>query len=202
MRLSLKCLATALAIVLPVAEATAQFLNVTGRSYGGRVRMGPGLEHRQIGSTGLNTPIILLQRSARMDGYDWFLIQLPNGNQGYQWGGLMCADSEETGVLTLCGSQEDRELSGLDPSPLPTPSDEVFIAYSCNEGIPLHVRLREEGADFVAYASHDSFPEIRMVQTAGGGILKYEEGAYSLIIAGTEALVDFDGIRDGCRQIN
>ncbi|MEM1388627.1 MAG: MliC family protein [Pseudomonadota bacterium] len=188
--------------VLPVTEAFAQSFPITGRSYGGRVRMGPGLEHRQITSTGLNTRIVLLQRAAFMDGYDWFLIQLPNGNQGYQWGGLICADTGIGGVLTTCGSPQDIELSGLAPPPTPSPTPETFVAYSCNEGIPLHVRYRREGADMVAYASHDSFPEVRLLQIPSGSGTQYEDGAYWLGEKGGTASINFDGIEDSCVRVN
>lgn len=192
----------AAALLFPAAEVAAEFINTTGRSYGGRVRMGPGLTHTQIASTALNTQIIIIERSVRMDGYDWFLIQLPNGNQGFQWGGLMCADTEMSGVLTICGSPQDIELSGLDVAPPAPAGPGTFVAYSCNEGIPLHVRYRQEGAEFVAYASHDSFPEVRLVETPSGSGVQYEAGAYWMGESGGEVSINFDGIEDRCIRVN
>ncbi len=198
---------TALALSCLAAPAFAERLDLPGRSYGGKVRAGPGMQHPQVGSTGLNTDIMLVERSDRMDDYDWFLIRLPNGATGYQWGGLMCAHGETHGVLTICGSQMDADLSGLPPAPQapelePELADgpESDVTYSCNEGIPLYVEYRNEGTDYVAYASHDSFPAVRLVQVRSGSGIQFENGAYWMGGKGPEMSINFDGIEDHCWQ--
>ncbi|MBO0903502.1 MliC family protein [Jiella sonneratiae] len=192
--------------LIAATPAFAEQLNLSGRSYGGKVRSGPGAGYRQVGSTRLNERIVLIERSTRMDGYDWFLIRMPNGRTGYQWGGLMCADGEESGILTICGSQQDRQLSGLggdagggQPGSGRPPARDV--AYSCNEGIPLTVRYRNEGRNFVAYASHDSLPEIRLVQVPSGSGVQFQAGRNWLGGKGREVSINFDGIEDSCREI-
>ncbi|MCQ0988559.1 MliC family protein [Jiella marina] len=190
---------------LSASSALAERLDLPGRSYGGKVRAGPGLNHSQIGSTRLNDRIILLERSVRMDGYDWFLIEMPNGRTGFQWGGLMCADGEETGILTICGSQQDAELSGLRPrqqQPQPSGAPESDVAYSCNEGIPLNVRYRNEGRDFVAYVSHDSYPEVRLVQIPSGSGVQFQSGRNWMGGKGGEVSINFGGIEDTCYALN
>jgi membrane-bound inhibitor of C-type lysozyme len=197
---------TTLALLCLAAPALAERLDLPGRSYGGKVRAGPGMAHAQTDSTQLNTPILLLERSDHMDGYDWFFIQLPDGTTGFQWGGLMCAEGEIHGVLTICGSPQDAELSGLapapgpEPAPVPSDSPASDVTYSCNEGIPLYVEYRNEGADFVAYASHDGFPPVRLVQIPSGSGLQFESGAYWMGGKGPEMTIDFDGIQDHCWQ--
>lgn len=68
-------------------------LSICARSYGGKVRAGPGMEFRQVGSLAEGDRVTLLYNTQeRMNGYDWFFIRLPNGEEAYQWGGLLCSD--------------------------------------------------------------------------------------------------------------
>lgn len=179
-------------------------LDLPGKSYGGKVRAGPGLNYRQVGSTRLNDRIVLLERSVRMDDFDWFLIRMPNGATGYQWGGLMCADGEETGILTICGSQQDQQLSGYNSGGNTTvsqaPQNDEY--YNCNEGIPLTIRFRNEGTEFVAYVSHDSFPEIRLPQIPGGSGNQFQSGPNWMGTKGNQAIINFNGIEDTCFRTN
>lgn len=190
--------------MLAAVPAEAQRMDVSGRSYGGKVRAGPGLDHAPVGTTRLGEPITLLERSVRMDGHDWFRIRMANGRTGFQWGGLMCADGEESGVLTICGSPQDAELSGRPAAPSAASdardAPESDVAYSCNEGIPLTVRYRNEGADFVAYVSHDSFPEVRLVQVPSGSGVQFQAGRNRMGGKGREVSIDFDGVTDTCRE--
>lgn len=68
-------------------------LNIGARSYGGKLRAGPGMEFMQVGSLAEGDRVTLLVNTQeRMNGYDWFFIRLPNGEEAYQWGGLLCSD--------------------------------------------------------------------------------------------------------------
>ena len=76
-----------------------------GRSLGGKVRSGPGLNFPQIASFSEGQPLTIIHNSGvRMDGYDWFeVINETNGIRGYQWGGILCARHERvTGVYQRC----------------------------------------------------------------------------------------------------
>ncbi|MEM7692843.1 MAG: SH3 domain-containing protein [Pseudomonadota bacterium] len=78
--------------------ANNQGLPVSGRSYGGIVRAGPGLNFNRVTSLGEGAPITLLRDTGvAMNGYNWFEIQYRGGRTGYQWGGILCADTEITG---------------------------------------------------------------------------------------------------------
>ncbi|MXO91909.1 MliC family protein [Pontixanthobacter aquaemixtae] len=68
-------------------------LNIRARSYGGIVRAGPGMEFDRVTSLQEGDPVTLLVNTGEhMNGYDWFMIMLPDGEIGYQWGGLLCSD--------------------------------------------------------------------------------------------------------------
>ena len=80
-------------------------LDIPGRSYGGKLRAGPGMDFDQIASLEEGDAItILANTNVAMNGYDWFLVQLPDGRQGYQWGGLLCSDA-----LHVIGIYGDRD---------------------------------------------------------------------------------------------
>ncbi len=75
-------------------EAEENALNIPARSYGGKVRAGPGMEFTQIASLREGDPVTLLTNTGEtMNGYDWFMILMANGEIGYQWGGLLCSDA-------------------------------------------------------------------------------------------------------------
>ncbi|WP_417694437.1 MliC family protein [Roseibium sp.] len=74
-----------------------------GQSYGGKVRSGPGLQYRQVGSLGEGNQILILNGTGvLMDGYEWFQIRYGRGRTGYQWGGIFCSQTEYPGILTTC----------------------------------------------------------------------------------------------------
>ncbi len=81
-----------------------QFLNMTGRSLGGKLRAGPGTNYAQAGSTGLNSPLQIIRNTGvRFDGFDWFEVRTSAGQQAYQWGGIMCSNgSRITGIYEAC----------------------------------------------------------------------------------------------------
>jgi membrane-bound inhibitor of C-type lysozyme len=74
-------------------DAEENALNIGARSYGGIVRSGPGMEFDRVTSLREGDPVTLLTNTGEtMNGYDWFMIMLPNGDIGYQWGGSLCSD--------------------------------------------------------------------------------------------------------------
>ena len=74
-------------------EAEEAALNIGARSYGGIVRMGPGMEFGRLTSLREGDPVTLLVNTEEtMNGYDWYMIMLENGDIGYQWGGILCSD--------------------------------------------------------------------------------------------------------------
>lgn len=63
-----------------------------GFSFGGNLRDGPGTQFADIGSTFEGQQLILMTGTGLShNGYDWWVVELPNGQQAYQWGGLLCA---------------------------------------------------------------------------------------------------------------
>jgi hypothetical protein len=64
----------------------------SGISLGGNLRDGPGLNFGAVGATNPGQPITLLTDSGIFfDGFSWWVVVLSNGQQAYQWGGLLCA---------------------------------------------------------------------------------------------------------------
>jgi len=88
----------------PMPTAESSLLNAPGRSYGGVVRAGPGMDTRRLDSLPEGASITIIRRTdASMNGYDWFEIQQSNGNLGYQWGGIMCSENTLiSGVFQVC----------------------------------------------------------------------------------------------------
>lgn len=72
-----------------------------GRSYGGRLRAGPGLDFPQVGNLSEGAPVTLIRNTGiSMHGYDWFLVDLEGR---YQWGGLLCSVGRHIpGVYAMC----------------------------------------------------------------------------------------------------
>lgn len=66
-----------------------------GFSFGGNLRAGPGTNFARVGGLAEGTPVTLLQDSgAFFNGYSFWLIQTPNGQQAYHWGGILCAPGQ------------------------------------------------------------------------------------------------------------
>ncbi len=72
-----------------------------GITFGGNLRSGPGANFPLAGNTQERQRVSLLQDSGiYFNGYSFWLIQLPNGQQAYQWGGLLCAPGfNATGIF-------------------------------------------------------------------------------------------------------
>ncbi|MCK7615522.1 MliC family protein [Roseibium sediminicola] len=74
-----------------------------GYSYGGKVRSGPGMNFRQVGSLHEGDQILILTGTgAMMNGYEWFEIRYRNGRTGYQWGGIMCSQNPYPTIFRVC----------------------------------------------------------------------------------------------------
>lgn len=72
--------------------AKPKSLENTGRSYGGKIRSGPGVKYRQTGSLFYNNKIkIIADSGISFNGYNWFKVEYGN-KTGYQWGGLICSN--------------------------------------------------------------------------------------------------------------
>ncbi len=73
-------------------------------SLGGNLRSGPGTAFPDIGDAAPGTEITLLSDSGiPFDGYNWWQVELPNGEVAFQWGGVICVPSGAVaGLLESC----------------------------------------------------------------------------------------------------
>lgn len=63
-----------------------------GFSFGGNLRAGPGTNFADVGSTFNGQQLTLISDTGvNLNGYNWWVVQLQNGQQAHQWGGLLCA---------------------------------------------------------------------------------------------------------------
>ena len=87
-------------------KSAPQQVDVTGRSYGGKVRAGPGISFKQIGSLFYNDKLkILTDTNRQFNSYNWFKVKY-RGKIGYQWGGLLCSDGLKLpDIYEQCPSQ-------------------------------------------------------------------------------------------------
>jgi hypothetical protein len=77
---------------------------IQARSWGGKVRSGPGPNFGAIGSLQEREPIILLGQSDAplFQNFPWFKIRF-RGRIGYQWGGIICGiDAPIPGAFQTC----------------------------------------------------------------------------------------------------
>ena len=77
---------------------------IQARSWGGKVRSGPGANFAAIGSLREREPITLLAQSDAplFQNFPWFKIQF-HGRIGYQWGGIICGmDAPIPGAFQTC----------------------------------------------------------------------------------------------------
>jgi hypothetical protein len=79
-------------------------LNAMGFSLGGKVRSAPSMEAPQTDSLQFKEPVVLIQNTGvEMNGYYWFKISYGEGEEGYQWGGIMCSDALHViGIYESC----------------------------------------------------------------------------------------------------
>lgn len=78
-----------------------------GRSLGGNLRTGPGMQYDTVRGVAEGTWLTIRANSGvRFDGYDWFEVVLDDGTRGFQWGGIMCANGEPlAGTYSVCGQE-------------------------------------------------------------------------------------------------
>jgi len=92
---------------LPPAHGSANTVfPVNAISRGGTVRRAPSVSAARIGSSVNGGSITLLANAGgNYQGYPWFSIRLPNGLQGYQWGGAICTSGNAIeGIRSACKS--------------------------------------------------------------------------------------------------
>lgn len=85
-------------------NTTYSAVGMDGYSYGGQLRMGPGMEFAKQASVTQGEPIkVLADTGVWMDGYKWFKVRTSQGT-GYHWGGIFCipGDVPAEGVLDNC----------------------------------------------------------------------------------------------------
>ena len=79
-------------------------VNLFGFSYGGVLRMGPGMEFAKQASIAEGDQVeVLADTGVWMDGYKWFKVRTPQG-VGYHWGGIFCITGQQVpdGVYMNC----------------------------------------------------------------------------------------------------
>ncbi len=79
-------------------------------------------------------------------------------------------------------------------------SDAQVLHFTCNEGIPLIVRIENRGNSSIAFATHDSSPEFRLTQRRSGSGTRYSDGRHTLSMKGRSAIFEWNGIQDQCRR--
>lgn len=73
-------------------------------SWGGIVRSGPSMQSDRLDSLSEGEVITLLaDTGVQMNGYNWFQIQYRGGKSGYQWGGIICGQTQPIpGTFEIC----------------------------------------------------------------------------------------------------
>jgi hypothetical protein len=123
----------AVASIQPSVSAPAQTFDAG--SWGGKVRSGPTMQSRQVGSLRNGDPVQLLENTGvMMNGYPWWRIGYGNGRRGFQWGGILCGyDAPIRGTFRVCDRDNRRNASA--------PSNR--LQYSCSQ----EARLRSKSGD-------------------------------------------------------
>jgi len=77
---------------------------IRAKSWGGKLRGGPGVEYSQTGSLHEGARVTLLQNTGvKWNGYDWFRIRTADGKEAFQWGGILCSDALHViGIYEKC----------------------------------------------------------------------------------------------------
>ncbi len=86
------------------AKPAAQLTGQKGMALGGNMRSGPGTKYGKIASVNEGAALTILNNSGvRLDGYDWFEVQLNSGLKGFIWGGILCSEGQQLGgILYAC----------------------------------------------------------------------------------------------------
>lgn len=89
----------------PGDASRGEAVQAPGLTYGGHLRAGPSRFTASRGVLRQGQKIFIIRKSSvRWNGFDWFLVRW-RGRVGYHWGGIMCADTEISGVFRICGSR-------------------------------------------------------------------------------------------------
>lgn len=86
----------------PQTRISQRGLPMPGASLGGVVRAEPTTSSAKIASLREGTPVMIMGREQVWEGYNWFLIRIPQGGKAYQWGGIMCSQEPLDGILARC----------------------------------------------------------------------------------------------------
>ncbi len=108
----------------PPASGDPELVSAAGRSLGGVLRAGPGMQHARVGSLREGTPLTILRRTPEvMNGYDWFEVRTGDGRSGYQWGGIMCSEGTQVdGIFQVCQGRRPANVSTGNQNVRPRPA--------------------------------------------------------------------------------
>lgn len=70
--------------------------------------------------------------------------------------------------------------------------------FTCEEGIPMVVRIENRGERSRAFVSIDGGPDMRLNQVPTGSGAKYSDGLYTVLIKGRNAVLEYDNNTDVC----
>ncbi|MCY0096127.1 MliC family protein [Hoeflea ulvae] len=79
-------------------------------------------------------------------------------------------------------------------------SNDRVYRFTCTEGIPLVVRIRNRGNTSTAFVSLDGSKEMRLKQTVSGSGTRYSDGRLTVSMKGRNASFEWGGSRDTCRN--
>ena len=78
-------------LVCQIVSAGGSAFPVQARSWGGNVRVGPGMEYDRIGSFAEGEDLVIVGNTGvMMNGYPWFEVRDMEGAGGFHWGGIIC----------------------------------------------------------------------------------------------------------------
>lgn len=89
------------AALLNQRPAVANRLPMSGRSLGGVVRAGPSQSDARVRSMSENEELEIMSRGPMWNGYNWFRV-ISGGQDGWQWGGIMCSTAPLDGIFEQC----------------------------------------------------------------------------------------------------
>lgn len=86
------------------ANRASQDDTITGVSYGGVLRSGPGMEYGKVASMQEGDPVDIVEDTGIwFNDYKWYKVSTHRG-QGYHWGGIFCVnlDTQVEGIFGRC----------------------------------------------------------------------------------------------------
>jgi len=87
----------------PPAQTGGVTFPFAAKSWGGKVRSGPGQNYRKVASLREREPIIVLEQTGEyFQDRPWFKISF-RGRTGYHWGGIICPSNRPVpGTFEVC----------------------------------------------------------------------------------------------------